>query len=65
MAEEALEGAFAGPATVAVHDDGDVVGDARGVELRVDLLLFRGELMEATGDAGSGGGSAQSDLFRG
>ncbi len=27
VAEEALEGAFAGPAAIAVHDDGDVLGD--------------------------------------
>jgi hypothetical protein len=36
MAEEALEGAFAGPAAVAVHDDGDVLWDFFGVELAVD-----------------------------
>ena len=36
MAEEALEGAFAGPAAIAVHDDGDVLGNFCGVELPVD-----------------------------
>ena len=40
VAEEALEGALAGPAAVAVHDDGDVLGDARGVELAVDGALL-------------------------
>ena len=40
MAEEALEGAFAGPAAVAVHDDGDVLGHARGIERVVDGALF-------------------------
>ena len=28
VAEEALEGALSGPAAVAVHDDGDVLGDS-------------------------------------
>ena len=36
MAEETLEGALAGPAAVAVHDDGDVLGNFCGVELPVD-----------------------------
>jgi hypothetical protein len=36
MAEEALEGAFAGPPAVAVHDDGYVLGDLGWVKLPVD-----------------------------
>ena len=52
VAEEALEGALAGPAAVAVHDDGDVLGDARGIELPIDGLLFGGELVKPGGDAG-------------
>ena len=40
VALETLEGALAGPAAVAVHDDGDVLGDARGVELAVNRQLL-------------------------
>ena len=36
MAEEALEGAFAGPPAVAVHDDGYMLGDLGRVKLSVD-----------------------------
>ncbi len=36
MAQETLEGALAGPAAVAVHDDGDVLGNLFGVELPVN-----------------------------
>ena len=49
MAEESLERAFAGPAAVAVHDDGDVLRDAGGIEPGVEGLLFGGELVDAAG----------------
>ncbi len=49
MAEEAFEGALARPAAVAVHDDGDVLRDARGVEGVVEDALFGGELVGAVG----------------
>ncbi len=45
VAEEALEGAFAGPAAVAVHDDGDVLREAREIEGVVDRALFGSELV--------------------
>ena len=48
VAEEALEGAFAGPAAIAVHDDGDVLGDSGWVELLVDRLLFGREFVDTT-----------------
>jgi len=51
MAEEAFEGAFACPAAVAVHDDGDVLGNFVGVELPVDTELFGGEFVAAIGNA--------------
>ncbi len=51
MAEEALKGALAGPAAIAVHDDGDVLGDFFGVELAVDAQLFGSEFVAAIGDA--------------
>ena len=54
MAEEALERALAGPAAVAVHDDGYVLGDFGGVELPVDGLLLGGELVKAAGDSVGG-----------
>ena len=47
VAEEALEGALAGPAAVAVHDDGDVLRDLCRVELAVEFGLFRRELVQA------------------
>ena len=49
MAEEALEGALAGPAAVAVHDDGDVLREAREVEGVVDRALFGRELVGPVG----------------
>jgi hypothetical protein len=49
MAEEALEGALAGPAAVAVHDDGDVLREAREVEGVVDRALLGRELMHFIG----------------
>jgi hypothetical protein len=36
MAKEAFEGTFAGPAAVAVHNDGDVLRDLRGIELTIE-----------------------------
>ena len=47
VAQEALERAAAGPAAVAVHDDGDVLGQALRLERRVDGALLRGQLMDA------------------
>ena len=49
MAEEALEGALAGPAAVAVHDDGDVLRKAREVEGVVDRALLGRELVRPVG----------------
>jgi len=45
MSKEALESPLAGPATVAVHDDGDVLGKTGGVELAVKAKLVRGEFV--------------------
>ena len=49
VAEEALERALAGPAAVAVHDDGDVIRNARGIELSVHGGLLGREFTEAGG----------------
>ena len=46
MAEEALQRAVAGPAAVAIHDDGDVLGQALGLERRIDRALLRGQLID-------------------
>jgi hypothetical protein len=42
VAEEALERALAGPAAVAVHDDGDVLRDAQRIERGVDGAFVGG-----------------------
>ena len=47
VTEETLEGALPCPAAVAVHDDGYVLRNLVGVELRVDGRLFRRELVQA------------------
>jgi len=47
MTEKALEGAFASPAAIAVHDDGDVLGNFGGIELTVDAKLFGNKLVAA------------------
>ena len=47
VAEEALQRALASPAAVAVHDDGDVLGNLVGVKLRVKCGLFRREFVQA------------------
>ena len=49
VAEETLEGALAGPAAVAVHDDGNVARDAGAVKLIVDGSLVWGELGDPGG----------------
>ena len=49
VTEEALEGAFASPAAVAVHDDGYVLGSSGWVQLPVYGLLFGGELVHPVG----------------
>ena len=46
VAEEALEGALAGPAAVSVHDDGDVLRNARGIERIVDRALFARQFVD-------------------
>ena len=71
VAEEAFEGALAGPAAVAIHDDGDVLRVAGGIKLPVDGGFVRGEFVETAwgsawhvdGDA-AGCGCAQSDLAK-
>ena len=47
MAQEALERAVAGPAAVAVHDDGHVLGQALGLQRRINSALLRGQLIDA------------------
>ena len=47
MAEKALERTMSGPAAVAVHDDGHVLGQALGFQRRIDGALFGCELMDA------------------
>ena len=37
-----------GPATVAIHDDGNVIRQALGIELAVELLLFAVEFVESS-----------------
>ena len=49
VAEEAFEGALAGPAAVAVHDDGDVLRHARGIEGVVEGALFGREFVGPVG----------------
>jgi hypothetical protein len=49
MAEEALEGTMAGPAAVSIHDDGDMLGQALGLERRVNGALLRSQLIDAQG----------------
>jgi len=49
VAEEALEGALAGPAAVAVHDDGDVLRETGEVEGVVDRALLGRELVRPVG----------------
>jgi hypothetical protein len=63
MAEEALEGALAGPAAVTVHDDGDVLREAREVEGVVDRALFGRELVRPVGAliGAAGGGVGHGD----
>ena len=57
VAEEALEGALAGPAAVAVHDDGDVLRDSARGRAAVDAQLFGREFVAAIGNAAGTGGS--------
>jgi hypothetical protein len=40
MPEKSLEAALAGPAPVAVHDDGYVLRQASRIQLAIDGLLF-------------------------
>jgi len=50
MSEEALESALSGPASIAVHDDGDVLGNFVGVQLPIDDLLFWRQFVNTAGD---------------
>jgi hypothetical protein len=54
VSQEALEGAFAGPAAIAVHNDGDVLGNLGRIELPVYGLLFGSELMDTAGNLADG-----------
>ena len=47
VAEEPLERAAAGPAAVAVHDDGHMLGQALGLQRRIDGALLSGQFMDA------------------
>ncbi len=47
VAQEALERALPGPAAVAVHDDGHMLGQALGLQRRIDRALFFGQLIDA------------------
>ena len=49
VAEEALEGALAGPAAIAVHDDGDMLRHGRGIKRVVDGALFGREFVGPIG----------------
>ena len=66
MAEEAFEGAFTGPSTIAVHDDGDVLRHARGIERVVHGALLGRKFVGPVGamiDA-AGRGFAHDGLLR-
>ena len=47
VAEEALQRAMAGPAAVAVHDDGHVLRQTLRLERRVHSTLLCGQLLDA------------------
>ena len=47
VAQEALERAVAGPAAIAVHDDGHMLGQALGLERLIDSALLGGQLIDA------------------
>ena len=47
VAEESLERAAAGPAAIAVHDDGDVLGEPLGLEGGIDGALIGRELIDS------------------
>src|ERR1035437_789331 len=47
VAEEALQRAAPGPAAIAVHDDGHMLGQAFGLQRRVNGALFRGQFVDA------------------
>src|ERR1035438_6746564 len=47
VAEEALERALASPASIAVHDDGHVLGQALGLQRRIDSAFFISQFMDA------------------
>lgn len=63
MAQKAFEGTFACPAAIAIHNDGDMLRNFGGVELLIDGLLLRGELMKAAGDS-IGGLYRQNNLAK-
>ena len=47
--QEALKAAFARPAPVAIHDDGNVPRQTAGIEPAVDCLLFRRQQFHVAG----------------
>jgi len=47
MANKALHRAAAGPAAIAVHDDGHMLGQALGLEARIDGALLVGQFINA------------------
>ena len=51
VAEEALQGALAGPAAIAVHDDGDVLGNFGWGQAAGRRSAPRGEFVAAIGNA--------------
>ena len=66
VAEETLEGALASPAAIAVHDDGDVLRHARGIERVVEDTFFGREFVDPVGAMinAAGGGFAHDGLLR-
>jgi hypothetical protein len=49
MAEETLERALAGPAAVAVHDDGNMLRDTVGLKRIVDCAFFARQFVDTIG----------------
>jgi hypothetical protein len=49
MAEEPLQRAMAGPASVSIHDDGHVLRQALGLQGCIDGALLSSEFMDAQG----------------
>ena len=47
VAQKALQRAVPRPAAIAVHDDGHMLGQALGLQRRIDGALLRGQLIDA------------------